>query len=119
MVSANTTQKFEDPSKAVELLAAYKERDGLDVDTLMNSKLNGGLTYNDFLLLPGKIGVFDSLFYMFCVKIRRANLVDLKTSQLLRLHLTPRSPSASLSRLLLCLLPWTPLPRARWLFTWP
>ncbi|KAK9378977.1 IMP dehydrogenase/GMP reductase [Kockiozyma suomiensis] len=55
MVSANTTQKFEDPSKAVELLAAYKERDGLDVDTLMNSKLNGGLTYNDFLLLPGKI----------------------------------------------------------------
>ncbi|KAK7207257.1 IMP dehydrogenase/GMP reductase [Myxozyma melibiosi] len=55
MVSATSSQKFEDATKAVELLSLYKERDGLDVDTLMNSKLNGGLTYNDFLLLPGKI----------------------------------------------------------------
>lgn len=33
-----------------------KHRDGLDVETLLDSKTNGGLTYNDFLVLPGYIG---------------------------------------------------------------
>jgi len=34
----------------------YPERDGIDVKTLLDSKLRGGLTYNDFLVLPGYIG---------------------------------------------------------------
>lgn len=34
----------------------YPERDGIDVKTLLDSKNNGGLTYNDFLILPGYIG---------------------------------------------------------------
>lgn len=34
----------------------YTERDGIDVQTLLDSKTNGGLTYNDFLVMPGYIG---------------------------------------------------------------
>ena len=34
----------------------YESRDGLDVQTLLDSKENGALTYNDFLVLPGYIG---------------------------------------------------------------
>lgn len=34
----------------------YHERDGIDVKTLVDSRTNGGLTYNDFLILPGYIG---------------------------------------------------------------
>jgi IMP dehydrogenase len=45
-----------DHTKAEEILREYQSRDGLDVHDLMNSKSNGGLTYNDFLLLPGYIG---------------------------------------------------------------
>lgn len=36
----------------------YQERDGIDVKTLLDSKTRGGLTYNDFLVLPGYIGNF-------------------------------------------------------------
>ncbi|CAG8958370.1 hypothetical protein HYALB_00011734 [Hymenoscyphus albidus] len=45
-----------DPSKALEVLDSYKEKDGLDVKSLLDSKVHGGLTYNDFLILPGYIG---------------------------------------------------------------
>jgi IMP dehydrogenase len=46
-----------DYTKAVEILKSeYKEKDGLDVHSLIDSKRNGGLTYNDFLILPGYIG---------------------------------------------------------------
>ncbi|OSX60694.1 hypothetical protein POSPLADRAFT_1058868 [Postia placenta MAD-698-R-SB12] len=44
-----------DASKALEYLKTYEHPDGLAVDELMNSKIHGGLTYNDFLMLPGKI----------------------------------------------------------------
>jgi IMP dehydrogenase len=43
-------------SKALEVLQQYEERDGLDIKTLLDSKRHGGLTYNDFLVLPGYIG---------------------------------------------------------------
>lgn len=43
-------------SKALEALKEYEERDGLDIESLMDSKKHGGLTYNDFLVLPGYIG---------------------------------------------------------------
>jgi IMP dehydrogenase len=44
-----------DPSKALEHLANYERADGLAVSDLMDSTIHGGLTYNDFLILPGKI----------------------------------------------------------------
>jgi IMP dehydrogenase len=45
-----------DPTKALAILEEYDERDGLDVKSLIDSKKHGGLTYNDFLVLPGYIG---------------------------------------------------------------
>ncbi|CUS20196.1 LAQU0S01e01156g1_1 [Lachancea quebecensis] len=46
---------FKDCSKALEYLKSYEEKDGLSAEQLMDSKTRGGLTYNDFLVLPGKI----------------------------------------------------------------
>ncbi|KAI9814678.1 MAG: inosine-5'-monophosphate dehydrogenase [Thelocarpon impressellum] len=44
-------------AKALEILKHdYPDKDGLDAKTLLDSTLNGGLTYNDFLVLPGYIG---------------------------------------------------------------
>ncbi|EAU87620.1 IMP dehydrogenase [Coprinopsis cinerea okayama7 len=51
----NQQTQFLDPKTALEHLATYNDRDGLSVSDLMNSTVHGGLTYNDFLLLPGKI----------------------------------------------------------------
>jgi hypothetical protein len=45
-----------DYSKALEVVKTYSTRDGLDVDTLLDSDKHGALTYNDFLVLPGYIG---------------------------------------------------------------
>lgn len=50
-----STKNFLDASSALEELARYDSNDGLSVAELMNSRVHGGLTYNDFLLLPGKI----------------------------------------------------------------
>ena len=53
----STSSTLLDPTRALEYVESeYNEGDGLDVQTLMNSKTNGGLTYNDFLVLPGFIG---------------------------------------------------------------
>ena len=46
----------QDPSQALSLLKSYPHRDGISIHTLMNNTQIGGLTYNDFLLLPGYIG---------------------------------------------------------------
>jgi IMP dehydrogenase len=46
---------FLDPSKAFDELKKYPSPDGLSIEQLMNATLHGGLTYNDFLMLPGKI----------------------------------------------------------------
>lgn len=45
-----------DFKNAVEDLKSYESRDGLSIDDLMDTKKHGGLTYNDFLVLPGYIG---------------------------------------------------------------
>jgi IMP dehydrogenase len=45
-----------DHTKALEVLKEYKQKDGLDIHELMDTTKHGGLTYNDFLLLPGYIG---------------------------------------------------------------
>ena len=44
-----------DPSQALAHLQTYPSSDGLSVQELMDSHVHGGLTYNDFLMLPGKI----------------------------------------------------------------
>lgn len=44
-----------DPSTALEHLKTYSRGDGLSVSELMDSTTHGGLTYDDFLMLPGKI----------------------------------------------------------------
>lgn len=49
------SQSFLDPSCAFDELKKYPTSDGLSVKELMDSTLHGGLTYNDFLMLPGKI----------------------------------------------------------------
>ncbi|KAI7902531.1 inosine-5'-monophosphate dehydrogenase [Cokeromyces recurvatus] len=48
-----------DYKKANSYLAEYKSKDGLSVESLMDEQLSGGLTYNDFLILPGFID-FDA-----------------------------------------------------------
>ncbi|BGP38900.1 inosine-5'-monophosphate dehydrogenase [Rhodotorula kratochvilovae] len=46
---------FLDPAQAKAHLATYARNDGLSVRELMDSHKQGGLTYNDFLVLPGHI----------------------------------------------------------------
>lgn len=50
------TAKVEDAANALEVLKQYKAKDGISVQELMDENKTGGLTYNDFLLLPGYIG---------------------------------------------------------------
>jgi IMP dehydrogenase len=55
MTNGSTTS-YEDPSRALEVLKSYKAKDGISVHELMDENKQGGLTYNDFLMLPGFIG---------------------------------------------------------------
>ena len=56
-----TTGKPLDHRQAAKVLEAdYESRDGLHVDQLLDSTKNGGLTYNDFLVLPGYIGTVST-----------------------------------------------------------
>ncbi|KAG2046405.1 IMP dehydrogenase [Suillus hirtellus] len=52
---AQSTATVLSSSDAVAHLASYQCLDGLSVEDLMDSRIHGGLTYNDFLMLPGKI----------------------------------------------------------------
>lgn len=54
-MSSSTT--YLSPSQAISTLAEYASGDGLSLKELMDTRRNGqgGLTYNDFLVLPGKI----------------------------------------------------------------
>ncbi|KAG9100350.1 inosine-5'-monophosphate dehydrogenase [Ceratobasidium sp. 370] len=53
---ALTKPTYLDPKTALAELETYKSgRDGLSVSELLDSKIRGGLTYNDFLILPGRI----------------------------------------------------------------
>ncbi|CCH45746.1 putative inosine-5'-monophosphate dehydrogenase IMD4 [Wickerhamomyces ciferrii] len=45
----------QDYTTALEYLKTYDRKDGLSVHELMDSQVRGGLTYNDILVLPGKI----------------------------------------------------------------
>ncbi|KLO16603.1 IMP dehydrogenase [Schizopora paradoxa] len=68
--------KFLDPKTAVEHLSTYSTRDGLSAAELMDSRANGGLTYNDFLVLPGRI---DFAAHEVSTDIRVTRNVVLKT----------------------------------------
>ncbi len=47
--------------RALEVLKSdYPEGDGLTAKELLDSRKNGGLTYNDFLVLPGYIGIYHT-----------------------------------------------------------
>ena len=50
------TTRIEDHTEALDALMDYQQRDGLNIRCLLDSKRHGGLTYNDFLILPGYIG---------------------------------------------------------------
>lgn len=54
--SVTSASKVLDSKMAEEVLKEYDSRDGLSIHDLMDTKIRGGLTYNDFLLLPGYIG---------------------------------------------------------------
>ena len=55
-----------DPSRALDILQTeHSSGDGLDAETLLDSKTRGGLTYNDFLILPGYIGTLSREFSQF------------------------------------------------------
>lgn len=56
MATINGAIKIRDFKSAVEDLKEFETKDGLHVKELMNTAKHGGLTYNDFLLLPGYIG---------------------------------------------------------------
>lgn len=47
--------------QALEVLKEYESRDGLSIDELLYSNKNGALTYNDFLILPGYIGMPEKI----------------------------------------------------------
>lgn len=49
------TTSYLDPATALDALATYPTPDGLSAKDLMKPNLHGGLTYNDILILPGKI----------------------------------------------------------------
>jgi IMP dehydrogenase len=53
----NSDKQYLAASAALDELKKYETRDGLSLHDLMDTQRNGigGLTYNDFLLLPGKI----------------------------------------------------------------
>ena len=54
-VNGSHTTELLDYKRANELLKKKFSPDGLSAEELMDSKVNGGLTYNDFLILPGFI----------------------------------------------------------------
>lgn len=54
-IASTLKMSYLDPSKALEYLKDYPTGDGLSAADLMDSRQHGGLTYNDFLVLPGKI----------------------------------------------------------------
>ncbi|PHH83449.1 hypothetical protein CDD82_765 [Ophiocordyceps australis] len=56
MVATNSHAPVLDFRTAVDKLSEYPTRDGLDIHQLMDTAKHGGLTFNDFLLLPGYIG---------------------------------------------------------------
>jgi hypothetical protein len=103
-----------DYTKAEEVLRSkFGTKDGLDVETLLNSSKNGALTYNDFLVLPGYIGTEPA----FCTGL--VHKTDQAQGLLhLRYRLIPRSQREFPSKPRSSPRPWTPLRNTQWQYTW-
>lgn len=54
-INSHPSHVLLDYTQANEFLREKFSQDGLSAEELMDSKLHGGLTYNDFLILPGFI----------------------------------------------------------------
>ncbi|RHZ64138.1 hypothetical protein Glove_326g73 [Diversispora epigaea] len=76
MVNENGINPFLDPETAKTHLESYKSPDGLSIEDIMDLRSNGGLTYNDFLILPGYVG-FPSSEVTFETKVTKN--ITLKT----------------------------------------
>ena len=60
-VNGTSTGPVLDGATALQVLHDEDDAgDGIGVHTLIDSTTNGGLTYNDFLILPGYIGTTPS-----------------------------------------------------------
>lgn len=56
MASTSTSSPvYLPPSSALAHLSTYSRLDGLALAELMDSRVHGGITYNDILVLPGHI----------------------------------------------------------------
>ncbi|KND00950.1 inosine-5'-monophosphate dehydrogenase [Spizellomyces punctatus DAOM BR117] len=53
--AANANESTEQRAKRLAALLSTPVKDGLTAEELMNPQLSGGLTYNDFLILPGYV----------------------------------------------------------------
>jgi IMP dehydrogenase len=53
--NGSSSTSFLSPEDAMKTLESYSRGDGLALAELMDSRQHGGLTYNDFLILPGHI----------------------------------------------------------------
>ena len=81
--SALHTHQPLDHTRALDILKEkYPQKDGLDARTLLASSKHGALTYNDFLVLPGYIGVSSP----------HHNKLSLTFSRLCRIRSTVRLP---------------------------
>ncbi|OLL24517.1 Inosine-5'-monophosphate dehydrogenase [Neolecta irregularis DAH-3] len=76
-INTSSESKDLDCSSAMAVLESeYQSPDGLSVNELMDSKVQGGLTYNDFLVLPGYI---DFLVSEVTLESKITKKVTLKT----------------------------------------
>ncbi|KAI0021130.1 IMP dehydrogenase [Xylariomycetidae sp. FL0641] len=55
-VPVNGKSQFLDYHGALDALKDFDSHDGLGIEDLVDTKKHGGLTYNDFLVMPGYIG---------------------------------------------------------------
>ncbi|CAG8457716.1 2821_t:CDS:2 [Acaulospora colombiana] len=72
----DSSTTFLDPKTASKYLSEYETPDGLSAEEIMNLRANGGLTYNDFLILPGHIDFPPSEV---CLESRITRNIVLKT----------------------------------------
>ena len=103
-----------DHSRAEEVLQTkFRSRDGLDIETLLDSAKNGALTYNDILVLPGYIGIEAALLIGLAQKADRSQALEHRKYLSIR-----QSQNESRSKPLFSPRRWTLSQSIRWQYTW-